>query len=128
VAFDAARRNLVNAQQKLASLNQQPAAIAANLNGDPDGPVEKHPRYLDAVAQRNEAQRSLFATHTQINHAEIAQHVTSVNRMFEHPMITQFWNPATAAGRAALDAVVTREAQIIAYIDDYKLLMMQRSS
>jgi hypothetical protein len=31
-------------------------------------------------------------------------------------MITQFWNPATAAGRAALDAVVTRQAQIIAYI------------
>ncbi len=39
-------------------------------------------------------------------------------------MIAQFWNPATAAGRAALDAVVTRQAQIIAYIDDYKLLMI----
>ena len=30
----------------------------------------------------------------------------------------------TAAGRAALDAVVTRQAQIIAYIDDYKMLMI----
>jgi DHA2 family multidrug resistance protein len=59
-----------------------------------------------------------------VNHAEIAQHVTSVNRLFEDPMIAQFWNPATAAGRAALDAVVTRQAQIIAYIDDYKLLMI----
>ena len=39
-------------------------------------------------------------------------------------MIAQLWNPATAAGRAALDAVVTRQAQIIAYIDDYKLLMI----
>ncbi len=67
---------------------------------------------------------SLLTTNTQINHAEIAQHVTSVNRMFEDPMITQFWNPAAAAGRAALDAVVTRQAQIIAYIDDYKLLMI----
>src|SRR6202795_2295635 len=67
---------------------------------------------------------SLLTTNTQINHAEIAQHVTSVNRMFEDPMIAQFWNPATAAGRAALDAVVTRQAQIIAYIDDYKLLMI----
>src|SRR6202011_4850798 len=37
--FDAARRNLQNAQHKLASLNQQLAAIAANLNGDPDIPV-----------------------------------------------------------------------------------------
>jgi membrane fusion protein (multidrug efflux system) len=62
VAFDTARRNLVNSQQKLASLNQQLAAIAANLNGDPDGAIEKHPRYLDAVAQRDEAQRQLDHT------------------------------------------------------------------
>jgi membrane fusion protein (multidrug efflux system) len=57
--FDTARRNLQNAQQKLASLNQQLAAIAANLNGDPDILVEQHPRYLDAMAQRNEAARQL---------------------------------------------------------------------
>jgi len=30
----------------------------------------------------------------------------------------------TAAGRAALDAVITQQAQVIAYIDDYKLLMI----
>ena len=67
---------------------------------------------------------SLLTTNTQINHADIVQHVTSVNRVFEHPTIAQFWNPLTAAGRAALDAVVTQQAQIIAYIDDYKLLMI----
>ena len=57
--FDTARRNLQNAQHKLASLNQQLAAIAANLNGDPDILVEQHPRYLDAMAHRNEAARQL---------------------------------------------------------------------
>ena len=31
---------------------------------------------------------------------------------------------ATDAGRAALDAMITRQAQIIAYIDDFKLLMI----
>jgi len=67
---------------------------------------------------------SLLTQNTQVNHADIAQHVTAVNRMFEAPMIRQFWNPLTAAGRAALDAVVTRQAQIIAYVDDYKLLMI----
>jgi MFS transporter, DHA2 family, multidrug resistance protein len=66
----------------------------------------------------------LLTQNTQVNHADIAQHVTAVNRMFEAPMIRQFWNPLTAAGRAALDAVVTQQAQIIAYIDDYKLLMI----
>jgi DHA2 family multidrug resistance protein len=67
---------------------------------------------------------ALLIRNTQINHAEIAQHVTAVNRAFESPPVTQFWNPLTAAGRAALDAVITRQAQIIAYIDDYKLLMI----
>jgi len=67
---------------------------------------------------------TLLTRNTQVNHADIAQYVTPVNRMFEDPTIAQFWNPLTAAGRAALDAVVTRQAQIIAYIDDYKLLMI----
>ena len=67
---------------------------------------------------------SLLTMNTQVNHADIAQHVTAVNRMFEAPTIARFWNPLTAAGRAALDTVVTRQAQIIAYIDDYKLLMI----
>ena len=67
---------------------------------------------------------SLLTRNTQVNHADIAQHVTAVNRIFEDPAIAQFWNPVTAAGRAALDAMITQQAQIIAYIDDYKLLMI----
>jgi MFS transporter, DHA2 family, multidrug resistance protein len=67
---------------------------------------------------------SLLTQNTQANHAEIAQHVTAVNRVFENPVIAQFWNPATDAGRAALDAMITQQAQIIAYIDDFKLLMI----
>jgi MFS transporter, DHA2 family, multidrug resistance protein len=67
---------------------------------------------------------SLLTINTQVNHAAIAQYVTAVNRAFEQPMVAHFWNPVTDAGRAALDAVITRQAQIIAYIDDYKLLMI----
>src|SRR6266478_8148693 len=47
--FDSARRNLQNPQHKLASLSQKLAGIAANLNGDPNIPVEQHPRYLAAM-------------------------------------------------------------------------------
>ena len=67
---------------------------------------------------------SLLTSLTQFNHAEIAQHVTAVNRILDNATMTQFWDPATASGRAALDAVIMRQAQIIAYIDDYKLLML----
>jgi MFS transporter, DHA2 family, multidrug resistance protein len=67
---------------------------------------------------------ALLTRNTQVNHADIAQHVTAVNRAFDSPAVAHFWNPLTAAGRAALDAVITQQAQIIAYIDDYKLLMI----
>ena len=67
---------------------------------------------------------ALLTRNTQVNHADIAAQVTAVNRGFESPPVTEFWNPLTAAGRAALDAMITQQAQIIAYIDDYKLLMI----
>jgi membrane fusion protein, multidrug efflux system len=76
--FDAARRNLQNAQHKLASLNQQLAAIAANLNGDPDIPIEQHPRYRDAVAQRDEAARQLDHTVVKAPFAGIVTNVPSL--------------------------------------------------
>jgi DHA2 family multidrug resistance protein len=67
---------------------------------------------------------ALLTRNTQVNHASIASHVTAVNRGFDNPAIAHYWDPMTAAGRAALDSVITVQAQIIAYIDDYKLLMM----
>jgi membrane fusion protein (multidrug efflux system) len=76
--FDMARRNLQNAQGKLASLTQQLAAIAANLNGDPDGPVEQNPRYADAVAQRGEAARQLAHTVVTAPFAGIVTNVPSI--------------------------------------------------
>src|SRR6266403_593569 len=76
--FDSARRNLQNAQHKLASLNQQLAAIAANLNGDPNIPVEQHPRYLAAIAQRDEAARQLDHTVVKAPFAGIATNVPAI--------------------------------------------------
>src|ERR1700732_3274223 len=67
---------------------------------------------------------SLLTRNTQVNHAEIARSVTSVNRAFEDLTIARFWDPVSSGGRAALDAVITQQAQIIAYMDDYKLLMI----
>jgi MFS transporter, DHA2 family, multidrug resistance protein len=67
---------------------------------------------------------ALLTRNTQANHASIASHVTAVNRGFDNAAVAHFWDPLTAAGRAALDSVITEQAQIIAYIDDYKFLMI----
>jgi DHA2 family multidrug resistance protein len=67
---------------------------------------------------------SMLTSNTQVNHAALAQYVTPFNRAFDAPAIARYLSPVTAAGRATLDAMITKQAQIIAYIDDYKLLMI----
>ncbi len=67
---------------------------------------------------------ALLIENTQANHADIAGAITPMNRALESPAVHHFWSPLTAAGQAALNEVVTRQAEIIAFIDDYKLLMI----
>jgi membrane fusion protein (multidrug efflux system) len=76
--FDAARNTLQGAQQKLASLQQQLAGVAANLNGDPDAPIENHPKYRDAVAARDEAARQFAHTIVRAPFAGIVTNVPSL--------------------------------------------------
>jgi DHA2 family multidrug resistance protein len=65
----------------------------------------------------------LLTRNGQINHALIAAHVTATNRQFEGHA-AHVLSPWTAAGRAALDAIIQNQAAIISYIDDFKLMMV----
>jgi membrane fusion protein, multidrug efflux system len=76
--FDTARNTLQGSQQKLASLQQQQTGIAASLNGDPDAPIEDHPRYKDALAARDEAARQLAHTVVRAPFAGIVTNVPSL--------------------------------------------------
>jgi DHA2 family multidrug resistance protein len=67
---------------------------------------------------------ALLTENVQVNHAEIGAYVTPYNRLFNNPAIAHSWSPWTAAGRAALDEQVTHQATVIAYIDDFKLMML----
>lgn len=88
--YDESRHNVTTAQLKVASLTQQLAAIAANLGGRPDAPVEEHPRYKDAVAARDEVARQL--SHT-IVRAPAAGVVTKVPSL----QVGQYLQAATPA-------------------------------
>jgi DHA2 family multidrug resistance protein len=66
----------------------------------------------------------LLTRNTQVVHAELAGHVTPFNDALHLPEVARIWNMATVAGRAALDAEVTRQAAIVAYADDFKLMMI----
>jgi DHA2 family multidrug resistance protein len=66
----------------------------------------------------------LLAQNTQIIHARIAEHVTPFNRMLQSGSAYLFWNAAKPAGLHALNAEVTRQAQIMAYANDFKLMLL----
>ncbi len=57
----------------------------------------------------------------QINHETISSYVTPYNRILQ---AAQGLDPSTLAGRGALDAMVTSQATIISYMNDFKLMMI----
>lgn len=65
---------------------------------------------------------ALITRNTQINHAHLTQYVTASHQVVGGSGAAHYLNPLSAGGRAVLDALITQQAQIIAYIDDYKLL------
>ncbi|MBV8567009.1 MAG: DHA2 family efflux MFS transporter permease subunit [Methylobacteriaceae bacterium] len=66
----------------------------------------------------------LLSQNTQIAHATLAGEVTPFNRMLQSGGAYFMWNSATSAGLAALNAEITRQALIVAYIDDFKLMLI----
>ena len=54
----------------------------------------------------------------------LASAVTPYNKVFHLPGVPAFWNLAHPAGLAAFDAEVNRQAAMIAYLDDFKLMMV----
>ncbi|BFT64002.1 DHA2 family efflux MFS transporter permease subunit [Pseudomonas moorei] len=66
----------------------------------------------------------LLAQNIQVNHAEIGAYVTPFNRAFDAWAIKSYLDPMVASGRATLDAMITVQASWVAYLDDFKLLML----
>ena len=67
---------------------------------------------------------ALLTENIQVNHADIAGYVTAFNPMFHMPAVVKMLSPFTAHGRAALDSMITTQATMISYIDDFRLLML----
>ena len=67
---------------------------------------------------------ALLQINTQINHATIAGEITPFNRALQTGAASRFWDPGSLQGAAMLNREITRQAQIIAYIDDFKLMLV----
>jgi DHA2 family multidrug resistance protein len=67
---------------------------------------------------------ALLQSNTQVNHAIVAGAVSPFNHAFQTGAILRFWNPWSIQGAAMLNDEITRQAQIIAYVDDFKLMLV----
>jgi DHA2 family multidrug resistance protein len=67
---------------------------------------------------------ALLEMNTQINHALIAGEVTPFNRALQTGAASRFWSHDSIPGTAMLNQEITRQAQIIAYIDDFKVMLV----
>ncbi len=68
---------------------------------------------------------SLLAHNSQALHEMIGASVTPFNRALLMVGPVHHWlNPATRTGAAMLDRMINQQAQIVAYVDDYVLLIM----
>jgi DHA2 family multidrug resistance protein len=66
----------------------------------------------------------LLTRNTQLVHAELAGQVTPFNDALAALAPGRIWNMATTLGRAALNAEVTKQAAVVAYANDFKLMMV----
>ena len=66
----------------------------------------------------------LLTQNTQRLHASLAEHVTPYNALSNPAAIAAHVNTGTLKGLAALNATITDQAAMIAYIDDFRLMMV----
>jgi DHA2 family multidrug resistance protein len=67
---------------------------------------------------------ALLAENTQIVHSRLVEHLRPDNPFAQSPYLRQPFSLTTPSGVAALNAEATRQAAMVAYIDDFKIMMI----
>ena len=67
---------------------------------------------------------ALLAENTQVVHSRLVEHLRPDNPLAQAPYLMPPFSLTTPAGVAALNAEATRQAAMVAYIDDFKLMML----
>ena len=67
---------------------------------------------------------ALLAQNTQTVHSRLVEHLRPDNPLAQAPHLVAPYSLDAPAGIAALNAEVTRQAQMVAYIDDFQMMMV----
>lgn len=66
---------------------------------------------------------ALWTSNSSIEHAALASHITPGNPVVG-AALPQILNPATVFGLQALNGEITSQSAMVAYIDDFRLMML----
>ena len=66
---------------------------------------------------------TVLGDQTQTSHAEIGGSLSTFRRALDPTVVPQIWDWTTSTGAAALNGEVTRQALMIAYLNDFRLMM-----
>ena len=67
--------------------------------------------------------QALWTSNTSVAHANLAEHIRPGNPVVA-ATLPAMMNPNTASGLEALNAEITRQASMVGYLDDFKLMMV----
>jgi DHA2 family multidrug resistance protein len=65
-----------------------------------------------------------LTSNTTIMHARLAEGITPFNGTLQMQDVASNLNLGTDTGKAVLDGMITQQAALIAYLNDFKLLMV----
>jgi MFS transporter, DHA2 family, multidrug resistance protein len=67
---------------------------------------------------------ALLSENTQIVHSRLVENLRPDNPLARAPFLGPVWSLTNQPGIAALNAEATRQAAMVAYLDDFKLMMI----
>jgi DHA2 family multidrug resistance protein len=65
---------------------------------------------------------SYLARNTQANHAILSEYISPLNQAVRHVPLPDSWDMTDPVGLAALDRLITQQAELIAYSADFQIL------
>ncbi|WP_436659286.1 DHA2 family efflux MFS transporter permease subunit [Paraburkholderia xenovorans] len=98
------------------------STLAAHLRGDGTS-IYSLSRNIGSSIGISFVQTEL-TRNTQVAHSSLVEHINAYNPLAQPDALPSMWDIHSSAGLASLNVEVTRQASMIAYVDDFRLLFM----
>jgi DHA2 family multidrug resistance protein len=67
--------------------------------------------------------QTVLVRNTVSTHAALVERITTANPAWNNPAVASAYDPSHPASAAALDAMITQQSSMIAYVNDFRLML-----